>query len=87
MIVEFYYTLTRDEIDFELLVEYTASRHWDDVNICITSVTLDGTAFDIMVQEDNEILQACYERVEEDFEDYAASEGDYRHDAAKYDDF
>lgn len=87
MIVEFYYTLTRDEIDFELLVEYTASRHWDDVNIYITSVTLDGTAFDITVQEDNEILQACYERVDEDFQDYAASEGDYRYDAAKYDDF
>lgn len=84
MIVEFEYTLTRGEIDFELLVEYTASRDWDEVNIYITSVTLDGAAFYITVQEDTEILEACYERVEEDFEDYAASEGDYRHDEAKH---
>lgn len=87
MIVEFYYTLTRDEIDFELLVEYTASRHSDDVDIDISNVTLDGAAFKTSYAEDLDILQACYERVDEDFQDYAASEGDYRHDAAKYDDF
>jgi bifunctional pyridoxal-dependent enzyme with beta-cystathionase and maltose regulon repressor activities len=85
MITDFEYTLTRGDIDFELLVEYTATRHWDEVEIDITSVTLDGSNFDITVQEDNEILEACYERVDEDFEGYAASEGDYRHDAAKND--
>lgn len=87
MIVEFEYTLIRGEIDFDLLVEYTASRDWDEVHIDITSVILYSTNFDIFVSEYNQILQACYERVDEDFQDYAASEGDYQHDAAKYDDF
>ena len=85
MIVEFEYTLTRGEIDFDLLVEYTASRDWDEVHIDITSVTLDGTNFDIFVSEDNQILEVCYERVDEDFQDYAANEGDYRYDEAKHD--
>jgi hypothetical protein len=85
MIAEFEYTLSRGEIDFELLVEYTASRHWDEVDIDISNVTLDGSAFEISHAEDLDILQACYERVDEDFQDYAASEGDYRHDAAKND--
>ena len=78
MIAEFEYTLSRGEIDFELLVEYTASRHWDEVDIDISNVTLDGAAFETSHAED-------LERVDEDFQDYAASEGDYRHDAAKHD--
>lgn len=85
MIAEFEYTLTRGEIDFDLLVEYTATRDWDEVDIDINNVTLDGAAFETSRAEDNEILEACYERVEEDFDSYAASEGDYRHDAAKHD--
>jgi len=85
MIVDFDYTLTRGEIDFELVVEYTATRHWDEVDIDITNVTFDGAAFETSQKEDLDILQACYERVDEDFQDYAASEGDYRHDAAKHD--
>lgn len=87
MIVEFEYTLTRGEIDFDLLVEYTASRDWDEVDIDVSNVTLDGAAFETSHTEDLDILLACYERVDEDFQDYAASEGDYQHDAAKYDDF
>jgi hypothetical protein len=85
MIVDIDYTLTRGNEVFDLLVEYTATRHWDEVDIHITSVTLDGAVFEITDQESNEILEACYEQVEEDFESYAASEGDYRHDAAKHD--
>jgi hypothetical protein len=85
MIAEFEYTLSRGEIDFDLLVEYTATSDWGEVAIDITNVTLDGAAFETTHKEDNEILEACYERVEEDFESYAASEGDYRHDAAKND--
>ena len=85
MIAEFEYILTRGEIDFELLVEYTASRDWDEVDIDISNVTLDGAAFETSHKEDLDILQACYERVDEDFEGYEASEGDYRYDAAKHD--
>lgn len=85
MIAEFEYTLTRGEIDFELLVEYTASRDWDEVDIDITNVTLDGAAFETSHTEDLDILQACFERVDEDFEGYAANEGDYRYDEAKHD--
>jgi hypothetical protein len=85
MIVDFYYTLTRGEIDFELVVEYTATRHSDDVDIDINNVTLDGAAFETSHIEDIDILQACCERMDEDFEDYAASEGDARYDAIKHD--
>jgi hypothetical protein len=85
MMSEFEYTLTRGEIDFELLVEYTASRDWDEVDIDITNVTLDGAAFETSHKEDLDILEACFERVDEDFEGYAANEGDYRYDEAKHD--
>lgn len=85
MIAEFEYTLTRGDIDFDLLVEYTATSDWDEVDIDISNITLDGIVFDITLQEYDEILEACYERVDEDFEGYAASEGDYRYDAAKHD--
>jgi hypothetical protein len=85
MIAEFEYTLTRGDIDFDLLVEYTATSDWDEVDIDISNITLDGIVFDITLQEYDEILETCYERVEEDFDSYAASEGDYRHDAAKHD--
>lgn len=85
MIAEFEYTISRGEANFDVMVEYTASKHWDEVDIDITNVTLDGVAFETTGAEDLDILQACYERIDEDFEFYAASEGDYRHDASKYD--
>jgi hypothetical protein len=85
MISDFEYIVTRGDIDFQLLVEYTATRDWDEVYIDFISVTLDGVAFETTHKEDLDILEACYERVDEDFEGYAASEGDYRYDAAKHD--
>jgi hypothetical protein len=85
MISDFEYIVARGDIDFQLLVEYTATRDWDEVYIDFISVTLDGVAFETTHKEDLDILEACYERVDEDFEGYAASEGDYRYDTAKHD--
>jgi hypothetical protein len=85
MIVEFAHTLIRQNLDFEVMVEYTATRYSDDVDIDIVNVTHEGEEIETSSFEDLVILQACIERLDEDFEDSAASEGDYRYDQAKHD--
>jgi hypothetical protein len=85
MIVEFAHLLIRQNLDFEVMVEYTATKYSDDVDIDIVNVTHDGVAIETTSVEDLDILQACIERLDEDFEDSAASEGDYRYDQAKHD--
>lgn len=85
MIAEFAYTLIRQNLDFDVIVEYSATSYSDDVDIDIVNVTHEGVAIETSSVEDLDILQACLERLDEDFEDDAASEGDYRHDQAKHD--
>ena len=85
MIAKFAYTLIRQNLDFDVMVEYTATRYSDDVDIDIVNVTHEGAAIETSSVEDLDILQACLERLNEDFEDDAASIGDARYDQAKHD--
>jgi len=80
MFASFYFTLTRADDDIDVLVEYQATKAFGDVDIDLTSVTIDGVEIETTDAEDKAMIEACFERVDEDFEDEAANYGDYLHD-------
>lgn len=80
MFPSFYFTITRNEDDVDILVEYQATKEFGDVDIDIISVTLDGDEIETTEAEDKAIIEACFERVDEDFMDAEADYGDYLHD-------
>lgn len=85
MFASFYATLTINDEDVDVLVEYTATGRGDDVDIDITSVTLDGVEIDTTAAQDEALSAACFDRVDDDFEDEAAAYGDYRYEMSRED--
>lgn len=85
MFASFYATITINEEDVDVLVEYTATGRGDDVDIDITSVTLDGVEIDTTAAQDEALMAACFDRVDDDFEDEAAAYGDYRYEMSRED--
>ena len=83
MFASFYATLTIDDEEVDVLVEYTATGCGDDVDIDITSVTLDGVEIDTTAEQDKELFAACFDRVDDDFADDAAAYGDYRYEMSR----
>lgn len=85
MFASFYATITINDEDIDVLVEYTATGRGDDVDIDITSVTLDGVEIDTTAAQDEALMAACFDRVDDDFEDEAAAYGDYRYEMLRED--
>ena len=85
MFASFYATITINDEDADVLVEYTATGRGDDVDIDLTSVTLDGVEIDTTAAQDEALMAACFDRVDDDFEDEAADYGDYRYEMSRED--
>ena len=85
MFASFYATITINDEDIDVLDEYTATGRGDDVDIDITSVTLDGVEIDTTAAQDEALMAACFDRVDDDFEDEAAAYGDYRYEMSRED--
>ena len=83
MISEFYHTITRNDEDLDVLVEYRAIRCSGGPDVEVTSIILDGVETEVTQEELTEIYAACYDRVDEDFIDDAAGYGDYRYDLSR----
>lgn len=84
MIVEFEHTLTINDEDVDVYVEYRAIRGEDDVELI--SVTLDGEEIVLTPEQERDIISACFDRIDDDFEEDRASYGDYRYEMSRYDD-
>lgn len=84
MIVNFTYTLTIADEDVDVEVEYRAIRGEDDVELI--SVALDGEEIVLTAEQERDIIAACFDRIDDDFEEDAASYGDYRYEMSRYDD-
>lgn len=85
MFASFYATITINDEDVDVLVEYTATGRGDNVDIDLTSVTLDGVEIDTTAAQDEALMAACFDRVDDDFEDEAAAYGDYRYEMSRED--
>ena len=77
MIASFYFTLNRNGEDVDVLVEYEALKVFGDIDVDILSVTLDGVETETSSTEDNEILGACFDRLDEDWQADQDAYGDY----------
>ena len=84
MIVEFEHTLTINDEDVDVYVEYRAICGEDDVELI--SVTLDGEEIVLTPEQERDIIAACFDRIDDDFEEDRASYGDYRYEMSRYDD-
>ena len=88
----FEYVLQRDDDEFALDVVYEGSVHrasrWEehDYFATIVSVTLDDIEFELTEKEEAAILDACYDRLENDLEAEADGYGDYVYEMRRYDD-
>lgn len=85
MLASFYATITINDEDADVLVEYTATGRGDNVDIDLTSVTLDGVEIDTTAAQYEALMAACFDRVDDDFEDEAADYGDYRYEMSRED--
>ena len=77
MFASFYFTITRDDEDLDVLVEYEAIKAFGDIDINLTSVTLDGVEIETSEAEDKDMLDACFDRVDEDWQANQDAYGDY----------
>lgn len=85
MFAEFYITLIRNDEDVDALVEYEARRAFGDIDVDITSVTIDGVEVDTSFAEDQKIMERIWGRVDEDFQVDADSYADYRYEMSRED--
>lgn len=83
MISEFYHTITRNDEDLDILVEYRAIRCSGGPDVEVTSIILEGEEIAVTPQELTQIYVACHDRVDDDFMDDDASYGDYRYDLSR----
>lgn len=85
MIFSFTHELVRDVDVFDVEVTYDGrfykGRYGEDneVDIDVMEITLDGEDFDATPAEYDRIVKACVERIQDDFEDHADDEADYRY--------
>ena len=80
---EFTHTLTIDDEDVDVDVEYTASSYSDCVEIDEYTVTLCGQVLDLTPDQEKEVLAACFDRLDDDFQAEADAKGDYRYDLSR----
>jgi len=85
MFSSFYYTITRDNEDVDVLVEYEAIRAFGDVDVDLVKITLDGIEIETTEAEDLEFIEACFDHVDEDFVAEAEAYGDYRYEQSRDD--
>lgn len=85
MFASFYFTITRDDDDLDVLVEYEAIKAFGDIDINLTSVTLNGVEIETSEAEDKAMLDACFDRVDEDWQADQDAYGDYVYDMRRDD--
>lgn len=85
MFASFYFTITRDDDDLDVLVEYEATKAFGDIDINLTSVTLDGVEIETSEAEDKAMLDACFDRVDEDWQADQDAYGDYLYEMRRDD--
>ena len=83
MIAEFYHTITRNDEDVDVLVEYSATRCFGEIDVELLAITSDDGINELTHEETNEIYSAIFDRVDEDWADAQAAEGDYRYDMSR----
>lgn len=83
MFSSFYKTITINDEDVDVLVEYRATKCFGDVDVELISVTLDGNEIETTAAQDEAFIQECFDRVDDDYEDDAASYGDYRYEMSR----
>jgi hypothetical protein len=83
MFSSFYTTITINDEDVDVLVEYRATKCFGDVDVELISVTLDGNEIETTAEQDKAFIQECFDRVDDDYEDEQASYGDYRYDMSR----
>lgn len=87
MLGSLYTTITINNEDVDVLVKYIVNtglrESIGDVFIELISVTLDGVEIETTTEQDEAILQECFENVEEDYEEERASYGDYRYEMSR----
>ena len=83
MFSSFYKTITINDEDVDVLVEYRATKCFSDVDVELISVTLDGNEIETTAAQDEAFIQECFDRVDDDYEDDAASYGDYRYEMSR----
>jgi hypothetical protein len=67
MIAEFTHILTIDDEDVEVEISYEATSYGDEVEIGDIFITLDGDEISLSPENYKRILDACHDRVFEDF--------------------
>lgn len=85
MIAEFTYILTIDDEDVEVEVSYEAVRYGDEVEIGDILITIDGDEIALSPENNKRILDACHDRVFEDFIADDDSYGDLCYDLSRDD--
>lgn len=85
MFASFYFTITRDDDDLDVLVKYEATKAFGDIDINLTSVTLDGVEIETSEAEDKAMLDACFDRVDEDWQADQDAYGDYLYEMRRDD--
>lgn len=85
----FDYTLVRgdDELLIEVTYDGTIYRGMggepDDHEIEILDIRYEGDDFDVTPEECDAIYKACLDRIEDDFDDHAMDEADYRYEMSR----
>lgn len=80
---EFTHTLTIDDEDVDVDVEYTASSYSDCTEVDEYTVFLDGEVLTLTPEQDKAIIEACLDRLDDDFQADLDAEGDYRYDLSR----
>ncbi len=84
MLSEFYSEITINSEPVEVCVEYSAAKYIDDIDVEIVSVTQgDGQSVELSADQKKHLLEECYYRLDDDFEDDAASYGDYHYEMSR----
>jgi hypothetical protein len=83
MSAEFSYTITIGDEDIDVEVEYSASSYSDCVEVDEWTVFLGTEVLNLTPEQDREILLACLDRLDDDFQAQADAEGDYRYDMSR----
>lgn len=81
MQVTFDYDLYRDDDLYELSVTYIAQPR--DEYLDIHSITHQGENIELSGAEEAQVLNACWERLNSDLQEYRDAEADYRYEEAR----
>ena len=89
MLTTFDYTLVRgdDELLIEVTYDGTIYRGMggepDDFDVEIIDLRYEGEPFEETPEECDQIRKACLDRIEDDFDDHAMDEADYRYEMSR----